>query len=163
MLFRRLDQLNRPSRSSCRSSWRLSHFCAARRTDHGRHACSSIARGASTLLLWVCGRHACCSIARGASTLLLCVRVRPPRLCVTYESACVCVCGLRAAIDRRRVGPIEENKNYGEARAGGRCVNSTQLCRLVRHNYHAEQIDGQYKISVSIDNTSTSMLGLLCR
>ena len=53
--------------------------CAFRRNAchvrRGRHACSSIARGASTLLLWVCGRHACCSIARGASTRLLCVRV----------------------------------------------------------------------------------------
>ena len=101
-----------------------------------------------------------CSWRFYSSAVCACVT---PWLCVTYESACVCVCGLRAAIDRRRVGPIEENKNYGEARAGGRCVNSTQLCRLVRHNYHAEQIDGQYRISVSIDNTSTSMLGLLCR
>ena len=72
-----------------------------------------------------------------------------------------------AFCERQSIGDalaIEEKyKNYGEARAGGRCVNSTQLCRLVRHNYHAEQIDGQYRISVSVDNPSTSMIGLLCR
>ena len=71
-----------------------------------------------------------CSWRFYSSAVCACVT---PRLCVTYESACVCVCGLRAAIDRRRrVGHSKENKNDGEARAGGRCVNSTQLvCRLV--------------------------------
>ena len=50
-----------------------------------------------------------CSWRFYSSAVCACVT---PRLCVTYESACVCVCGLRAAIDRRRVGPIEENKKW---------------------------------------------------
>ena len=142
MLFRRLDQLNRPSRSSCRPSWRSSLFAPL---DVSIMVVTPVLPLLVALLLFCC---VCVCDPLGSAS--------PMNLLAFAFAVC----------ERQSIGdalaPLKKTRN-GEARAGGRCVNSTQLCRLVRHNYHAEQIDGQYRISVSVDNPSTSMIGLLCR